>query len=468
MHFHFKLIAICALIICILSIKVNAQKLKDFYKPKPGQISLIPGFSTNGVNSGYYINTISINLLTGYSGGNKLFELGLISNFNETNVTGLQIAGIGNVVGGNAFNKFTSAEKLKWIQEGLKSNVTGLQIAGIANIIGGDELPRFQHRSDMTGVEISGFMNKVSGYVTGLQITGGFNFAEKGLLGVSFAGISNQCNDQVFGFQFAGLRNSAIKGIDGGQLSVLVNSTKESLIGYQISAFNFSKKINGRIIFPLSQTNFGIQLGLLNKTKVMNGYQVGIINIAGEMNGAQVGIINIFKDGAGTPIGLLNFGSGGHTRIYASELFLYNVEKATGNCTNCDNFPRPNNNRLIHSLIIGHNPQFFFNGTPRWGIGYGIGKSVYKWALPPYNEEWFYEYGLHLLHVNPEEKIQFPINPLVRIAASYGHRVNVKIQSFYLFGGLTFNYYVPENIEMFNMKRKNHFWPGIQMGIHLH
>ncbi len=464
--FSSKVALLYSCLVYFTSVASAAQKLKDFYIPRLAQVSIVAGMGTNGISSGQYANYFSLNILTGYSGGNNFFELGGISNFVEGNVNGLQIAGIGNLIGGNAFNKFTPKDKLKWIKDGLTSNVSGIQIAGIANIIGGDELPRYSHQSDATGLQISGLINKVSGNVTGLQLTGGVNFVDKDLLGVGIAGISNQCIDQLFGFQFAGIRNSATKGIDGGQISLLVNSTRETLIGYQISSFNFAGKIKGRSLFSKSETDFGVQVGLFNKSKVMNGYQFGLLNAAKEMNGFQFGLINIYKSGSGIPVGLLNIGFGGHTRFYASDLFLYNIEKATGNCTNCGVFPRKNNKRLIHTIHFGYNPDFFFSGRPKWSIGYGIGQSVYNVALFPYNEEWFYEYDIQILHLNADEKFKLPINAMFRLRLSAGHRINVKMQSVYLFGGISINYNRSVEIESFS--KNTRLWPGVHAGLHFH
>src|SRR5688572_16954043 len=71
------------------------------YKDRTVQLSLLPGLSTNGINSGYFKNTFSLNIFSGYSGGNYIFEIAGISNYNQQQVSGIQISGIANISGGN-------------------------------------------------------------------------------------------------------------------------------------------------------------------------------------------------------------------------------------------------------------------------------------------------------------------------------------------------------------------------------
>jgi hypothetical protein len=108
------------------------------YNPKNRkfiQLSLVPGISTNGLHPGTYRNIISINLLSGYSAGTDLLEIGLISNHTELEVRGLQFAGIANTIGINAFAGLTDKEQADKIRTGFEANLTGGQFAGFGTEI---------------------------------------------------------------------------------------------------------------------------------------------------------------------------------------------------------------------------------------------------------------------------------------------------------------------------------------------
>src|SRR4051812_24810193 len=76
-------------------------RLREF--ERTFQFSLFPGISTNGIMGGFYYNKFSLNLFGGLSAGNRFMEVGGISNLNLKAANGIQIAGLANVVGSNAF-----------------------------------------------------------------------------------------------------------------------------------------------------------------------------------------------------------------------------------------------------------------------------------------------------------------------------------------------------------------------------
>jgi hypothetical protein len=67
------------------------------------QVSLLPFIGTHGRLSGNVINDYSINFLGGYSRGTRQLELGFFFNLDRGDVRWLQIAGFGNMVGGNFY-----------------------------------------------------------------------------------------------------------------------------------------------------------------------------------------------------------------------------------------------------------------------------------------------------------------------------------------------------------------------------
>src|SRR5436190_4039715 len=91
-------IAIMLFFIMLQSVGYSQFKKLREYK-RSVQFSFAPGISTNGIGSGFYVNAYSINLFGGLSAGNKILEIGLISNLNLKSSTGIQLAGIANVIG---------------------------------------------------------------------------------------------------------------------------------------------------------------------------------------------------------------------------------------------------------------------------------------------------------------------------------------------------------------------------------
>src|SRR3954466_7403850 len=92
-----------ATFLAIASSSAIGQPAKNVFSTKDFQVSLVPGVNSNGLNSAQYFNKFSLNLLAGISAGNRIFEFGVISNASTFRVTGIQIAGVANVVGTNAF-----------------------------------------------------------------------------------------------------------------------------------------------------------------------------------------------------------------------------------------------------------------------------------------------------------------------------------------------------------------------------
>ncbi|MEL6142050.1 MAG: hypothetical protein AAFU67_10570, partial [Bacteroidota bacterium] len=112
-------------------------------KRQLGQISFLPGVSSNPGKEREYINTISFNLPAGVSGGVVGAEFGILYNGIDGDLVGAQIGGLVNVV---------------------DKNLIGVQIAGLGN---------------------------GAGIGTGVQIAGGFNYCRRTLRGTQIAGLVN-------------------------------------------------------------------------------------------------------------------------------------------------------------------------------------------------------------------------------------------------------------------------------------
>lgn len=224
-------------------------------QPQAFQLSLVPGVGTNFAPAGRAVNHVSINLLAGYNYGLKGVELGGVINIDRSDVRYAQLAGFGNLVGGNV----TGLQAAGFFNANKGALTKGVQAAGFANL----------NRS-MTGAQLAGFTNLSLGNVTGAQ----------------FSGFYNQSGD-FKGAQGAGFHNHA-RSVDGLQLAGFSNIALDSVHGAQLSSFfNHAKHVDG-----LQASGF------VNHAKTVKGVQLGIINIADTVEkGVTIGLVNIVRKG---------------------------------------------------------------------------------------------------------------------------------------------------------------------------
>lgn len=367
---------------CFLSTLALAQvRQKIREHEKRFQFSLFPGISTNGISSASYFNKVSINLFGGLSAGNTLIEVGGISNANLKTSNGIQLAGLANVIGANAFVNLSQSEERQLI---LKENF----------------------RSNFIGIQLAGALNYVRDHATGIELTGGLNVVGQDFNGFQLAGFGNSAGGHMGGVQLAGFYNVAHKSAAGFQISSIFNYTSGQLTGVQVGLVNRARVIKGKRSSPPTPDR-GLQLGILNMSKEMDGWQVGLVNFGGEIKGLQFGLINFFdpsppaeRTKAGIPIALLNFGSKGSVfRASFNELFDVNLEYTTGNCSNCT--------RVFGSEMPYEGPYKIFNQNAlilsfdplgsAWAFGYGFERILLnRFVTYPHrnNERKLLSYGL--------------------------------------------------------------------------
>lgn len=459
----------CAKSLCAVAIFVSlaghAQTQRKILSYKRQfQFSLFPGISTNGTSSGVYLNNFSFNLFGGASAGSRILEIGVISNSNFQRVTGIQFAGLANIVGANAFLNLTLSESNSAVLGGFESSVQGIQVAGLLNYV----------RNKSTGIQLSGGLNTTGGDFSGFQ----------------FAGIGNTTGASAQFLQLAGGFNIAAKSVTGFQISGLFNYAGLQLSGMQLGLVNRAGWIRGKRSVQETPSR-GCQVGLVNFCREMDGLQIGLINFGGPAGGTQVGLINFFskygskqKHEMGTPIGLLNFGSrGSYIRVSINEVFTTNLEYTTGNCQNCTwtqtGMPYEGRNRIFNqnALIVGYDAR-----KETWGFGYGFQKVLYdKKTMAPstkiQNERRLLRYGVKFIHLNKQGELSRAFNLLSRATIDYGR----KFKGLYFFGGTSVNHLAASartNVDQFSIASpevqtiaetgfSNTFWLGFEAGVQL-
>lgn len=452
-------ISIIGTVLLCLCFRGNSQQIDRVpYREKKVQLSSFPGVSTAGFESAKYTYLFSFNLFSGMTAGTKYFALSPISNLGTRSSSGIQLAGIANIIGGQSYLHLTNFEQKQLENEGKTPNQKGIQLAGVLNLV----------RGQSNGVQISPGMNAVYLSASGFHL----------------GGLGNFSGENMIGLQLGGLYNVSKRLVLGGQVAVF-NAAGARLSGFQLGALNHAKYIEGKADNS-SAKSFGLQLGVINHSTTNNGIQIGIINRARRMRGWQVGLINVFKtgpyDGAnrynGIPIGLLNFGStDSRIRVSRSDILPWIVEYTTGNCHNCtftesrmpisDIFYKTNQNALIFAYEFSDEEEI------KWAMGYGFHRMYcYKSSQSPNdpkNMKYFFSPSFRFIHLNKEKKFDPTLSLLTQLQFDAGYRFS----RFAVFAGANMNaYFYKEGLPLevnFEIAggEQHQVWLGYVFGVQL-
>jgi hypothetical protein len=335
--------------------EINERNTNNDSLRRSFQLSFMPHLGTNHRMSGSVENDISINILVGYSKGNRLVEVGGIGNITRENIEGVQIGGVFNAVGGQV-----NGVQIGGTFNAVDGHVDGVQIGGTFNVVDGH----------VDGVQIGGTLNAVDGNVTGVQIGGVLNAVDGNVDGVQIGGVVNVVEGNALGVQIAGCHNQAdtaalqISGISnisqyqkGPQVGGILNITEQADNAIQVGGIlNISERgqtptqVGG--IGNIADTTTGTQVaGIFNRANYVKGVQVGLINSARTINGVQVGLLNFSR-------------YGGYCTLEAStnEIHWANVALKTGT------------HRFYTIFTAGYSPET--NTAEKetlWSYGAGIG-----------------------------------------------------------------------------------------------
>ncbi|MFT4753413.1 MAG: hypothetical protein ACI85Q_000954 [Salibacteraceae bacterium] len=96
-----------------------------------------------------------------------------------------------------------------------------------------------------------------------------------GLEGFELGGITNVLKGDVTESQIAGISNIALTNIKGIQISGIRHIVTKKLNGTQVSGIYKQSLV----------TMSGVQVGLINSTRVLHGFQLGLISVADSATG---------------------------------------------------------------------------------------------------------------------------------------------------------------------------------------
>jgi hypothetical protein len=268
---------------------INSLNLRIF-STWPIQLSLIPYIGTNGKVSGSVSTSFSLNLLAGYNGGVKGFELGGLLNIDRNQVRGFQLGGLGNIVGGRT---------------------SGFQLGGLFNV----------DLAQVRGVQVAGLVNSASDTLKGVQLAGLCNYLDTKWRGAQISGLVNISGAPVDGLQLAGLSNITVSQNRGAQIAGFLNYARV-LKGFQLAPFNIDLSVES-----------GVPVGFF--TYVNKGYhcvefsadEIFYANVAFKTGTDR--FYNIFKAGFGDSL-LTNFTYGAGTLFHVGKKFAINLDLTAG------------------------------------------------------------------------------------------------------------------------------------------
>lgn len=351
----------------------------EFAERRNWQLSLVPTVSTNGPIGGAVINRVSLNIIGGYARGVEGVEVGGAVNVLSADMKGLQVGGLGNLVGGRS----RGVQIAGGLNHTMRS-LEGLQLAGLANTVW----------DTLGGVQVAGGVNVVKRGMAGTQVSGAANITLGDLDGVQVSGGVNVTHGAVNTAQVAGAVNYA-RRVKGGQVAAGVNVSLGEVGGGQVGfGGNYARSVSG------GQVSFGLNFVL----DTVSGGQVGALNFARHAYGGQIGFINLSDTLSGGAVGLLTISLKGYHRVdlTSGDVMPLSLHIRTGT-------------RTFHN-ILGYSPAV----TPdeRWGFLYGFGFEPRVWKLG------FFNIDLTAEQIVEQRVWVDAVNILGRLSVSYGVMVD--------------------------------------------
>ncbi|WP_321286309.1 hypothetical protein [uncultured Sunxiuqinia sp.] len=389
------------LLISILVITNLFAQSYGNYKKVPFAFGLFPPVSTNGTNAGNCINQVSMNLISGYSGGLAGFEFSAFSNTERDFVRGAQFAGFLNFVNGD----FTGYQFAGFANFN-RSVARGFQFAGFANF----------NYAEANGLLFAGFANFTKGKSLALQMAGFANFCED-VQGIQGSGFANIVKGNGKAFQMTGFANITLGEVNGTQLAGFLNYSKEKMQKVQIAGFSNISMNDAK----------GLQLaGFANLAKgTTEGAQIaGFLNVAKQVDGLQLGVINVSDTvKSGLPIGFLSIVRHG----------FYELEISASEALNTQALFKIGVDKFYNIFAVGSQ---FLGDEFNWGFGYGMGTHIVN------NERFKTQLELISYHINEGKNWINTYNDLNQFRINFTKKIGNNLD---VFAGPNFNLMITNN-----------------------
>jgi len=313
------------------------------------------------------VDGLSLCLISGAADRLRGLGLALGGASYNTQMTGLQLAGLGAVAG----------------------HADGAQISGLANVVS----------DGIMGVQISGLANVVDGSGGGVQLGGLACVVDGGYTGGQLAGLATVVDGGYAGGQIAGLAAVVDGGFKGAQASGLACVVDGGFAGVQASG----------LVSVADGKAYGVQLaGLANVAgERFGGVQLGLCNVGHDVKGVQLGLANVAEEMRGVPLGLVSYcGDWEPEReAWLDEAGFVNLGYRSGS------------RRFYNLVFMGQRP----GDTWRWSLGWGAGVRFF---LPGRD---LLETGADISHLNEGEFWTDRVNWLLRARALWVHPLGGRV-----------------------------------------
>ncbi|MCE5271979.1 hypothetical protein LLH00_11950 [bacterium] len=299
-----------------------------------------------------------------------------------------RLHGLGLALGGASYN----------------TQMYGLQLAGLGAVAG-----------QMSGVQVAGLGCVVEGGYTGLQLAGLACVADGPGRGLQLAGLACVQDGAARGFQLAGLATVVDGGYAGGQIAGLAAVADGGFKGAQVSGLacvvdgGFAGVQTSGLVCVVDGKAYGVQLaGLANVAgERFGGVQLGLCNVGEKVAGVQLGLVNVAGELHGVPLGLVSYDSSWEPEreVWLDEAGFVNLGYRSGS------------RRFYNLVFMGQRP----GDTWRWSLGWGAGVRFF---LPGRD---LVEVGADISHLNEGEFWTDRVNWLLRARVMWEHPVGERI-----------------------------------------
>lgn len=264
----------------------------------------------------------------------------------------------------------------------IRRNANGIQLAGLFNGVGGNVI----------GLQAAGLFNVNHGDLMGLQIGGLFNRSNKAMGGQISLGL-NWTDDNLMGLQLAGIGNVAKASANSAQIATVFNLTEEKSNFQASSFYNKAEEVEGaQITLGTNETDRlkGVQIGSVNRARVVNGLQFGIINMADSVKGISFGLFNFVKEGY-------------------NKLEIGSMESV----------------HVMMSLKMGPRSLYhiYQGGFHLWGRAWGIGGGFGS-VIPLKHKKWDFNIEATAMHINEDKKWTATLNLVTQIRTSFEYKID--------------------------------------------